>query len=146
MRSATAFKHLFRLNPRKVNLPSSQRVRGFTLLEVLIALVFFSLIGMTLQQVTASTVNQYLAVRHKMFSAWLAENKMTELQLAKSLPPAKEFKEDLEFANEEWQLVSKVQTTENPDINKVDIEVFHIEPTDNQKIKKLTLTGFLGRY
>lgn len=130
----------------KQGLCQSQHARGFTLLEVLIALLFFSLIGMTLQQVTASTVNQYQAVRHKMFSSWLADNKLTELQLAKSLPPAKEFKEDLEFANEEWQLVSKVQTTENPDINKVDIDVFHIDPNSNQKNKKLTLTGFLGRY
>lgn len=136
----------FLCSESKQSLPSKQHVRGFTLLEVLIALLFFSLIGMTLQQVTASTVNQYQAVRHKMFSAWLADNKLTELQLAKSLPPAKEFKEDLEFANEEWQLVSKVQTTENPDINKVDIDVFHIDPNSNEKNKKLTLTGFLGRY
>ena len=53
--------------------------KGFTLLEVLVALVFFSLIGVVLQQVTASTVNQYLSVRYKMFSSWLAENKMAEL-------------------------------------------------------------------
>lgn len=124
-------------------IPSS---KGFTLLEVLVALVFFGLIGMVLQQVTASTLNQYQAVRHKMFSTWLAENKLTELQIAKSLPPAKEYKEDLEFANEEWQLVSKVQTTENPDINKVDIDVFHVDANTNEKHKKLTLTGFLGRY
>ncbi len=123
-----------------------QKIKGFTLLEVLVALVFFSLVGMVLQQVTASTVNQYQAVRHKMFSSWLAENKMAELHLSKSLPPAKEYKEDLEFANEEWQLVSKVKATENPDINKVDIEVYHINPSNNEKRKKLTLTGFVGRY
>lgn len=123
-----------------------QSVKGFTLLEVMVALVFFSLIGMVLQQVTASTVNQYLAVRHKMFSSWLAENKLTELQLSKSLVPAKEYKEDVEFANEEWQIVSTVKKTENPDINKVDVEVFHIEGSSNDKNKKLTLTGFIGRY
>mgnify|MGYP003627145098 CR=1 FL=1 len=120
--------------------------KGFTLLEVLVALVFFSLIGMVLQQVTASTVNQYLAVRHKMFSSWLAENKMAEFQLSKALPQAKEQKEELEFANEEWQLISKVKKTENPDINKVDVEVYYIDGTSNDKSKKLTLTGFVGRY
>lgn len=120
--------------------------KGFTLLEVLVALVFFSLIGMVLQQVTASTVSQYFAVRHKMFSSWLAENKLTELQLAKSLPPAKEQKEDVEFANEEWQIISKITKTENPDINKVDVEIYHIDSSTNDKNKKLTLTGFVGRY
>tara|TARA_R110002049_G_scaffold135134_1_gene294619 strand:- start:432 stop:848 length:417 start_codon:yes stop_codon:yes gene_type:complete len=120
--------------------------KGFTLLEVLVALVFFSLIGMVLQQVTASTVSQYFAVRHKMFSSWLAENKLTELQLAKSLPPAKEQKEDVEFANEEWQIISKITKTENPDINKLDVEIYHIDSSTNDKNKKLTLTGFVGRY
>ena len=123
-----------------------KRLKGFTLLEVMVALVFFSLIGMVLQQVTASTVNQYLAVRYKMFSSWLAENKLTELQLSKSLAPAKESKEDIEFANEEWKIVTKIKTTENPDINKVDVEIYHIDASTNDKNKKLTLTGFIGRY
>ena len=120
--------------------------KGFTLLEVLVALVFFSLIGMVLQQVTASTVNQYLTVRHKMFSSWLAENKMAEFQLAKDLAKPKEYKEEVEFANEEWEIISKVKKTENPDINKVDVEVYHIDASSSKKNKKLTLTGFVGRY
>ncbi len=120
--------------------------KGFTLLEVLVALVFFALIGMVLQQVTASTVNQYLAVRHKMFSSWLAENKMAEYQLSKDLPQAKEYKEEVEFANEEWQIVSKVTKTENPDINKVNVDIYHIDAASDDKNKKLTLTGFIGRY
>ena len=130
----------------KQNFKFKYCLQGFTLLEVMVALLFFSLIGMVLQQVTASTVNQYLAVRHKMFSSWLAENKLTELQLSKSLAPAKETKEDVEFANEEWQVVSKITKTENPDINKVDVEIYHIDASSNDKNKKLTLTGFIGRY
>jgi general secretion pathway protein I len=119
---------------------------GFTLLEVLIALIFFSLIGMILQQVTASTVSQYLSVRQKMFASWMAENKMAELRLSKTLPAARESKEELDFANEEWQLVSKVKKTENPDINKVEVEVYHIDSNSDQKRRKLVVTGFVGRY
>jgi len=119
---------------------------GFTLLEVLIALIFFSLIGMVLQQVTASTVSQYLSIRQKMFASWMAENKMTEIRLSKELPSAREHKEELDFANEEWQLISKVQKTENPDINKVEVEVFHIDSNSDEKRRKLVLTGFIGRY
>ncbi|MFT5716108.1 MAG: general secretion pathway protein I [Oleiphilaceae bacterium] len=119
---------------------------GFTLLEVLIALIFFSLIGMVLQQVTASTVSQYLSVRQKMFASWMAENKMAELRLSKTLPAAREYKEDVDFANEEWQLISKVKKTENPDINKVEVEVFHTNTNTDEKRRKLVLTGFIGRY
>ena len=125
---------------------SIRKYSGFTLLEVLIALIFFSLIGMVLQQVTASTVSQYLSIRQKMFASWMAENKMAELRLSKDLPSAREHKEELDFANEEWQLISKVKKTENPDINKVEVEVFHIDSTSDEKRRKLVLTGFIGRY
>jgi len=136
---------LIKLIPGR-NQCSSQNQKGFTLLEVLVALVFFTLIGMVLQQVTASTVGQYLTVRQKMFASWMAENKMAELRLSKSLPNAREYKEDLDFAHEEWQLISKVQTTENPDIHKVDIEVHHINSETDEKRRAIVMTGFIGRY
>lgn len=120
--------------------------RGFTLLEVLVALVFFALVGMVLQQVTASTVGQYHSVRLKVFAAWIAENKMAELRLSKSLPSAREYKEDIDYANMEWQLVSKVKTTNNPDINRVEIDVLSIDGETDKKSKRITLTGFVGRY
>mgnify|MGYP000126002732 CR=1 FL=1 len=130
----------------KKHSPLIKKYTGFTLLEVLIALIFFSLIGMVLQQVTASTVSQYLSVRQKMFASWMAENKMAELRLSKDLPNAREYKEELDFANEEWQLISKVKKTENPDINKVEVEVFYVDSNSDEKRRKLVLTGFIGRY
>ena len=120
--------------------------RGFTLLEVLIALIFFSLIGLVIQEVTASTVGQYQTVRLKMFATWLAENKMAELRLTDDLPAAREYKEDLEFGGMEWQLVSKVSSTDNPDIHRVEVESHHINEQSGEKSKRVTLTGFIGRY
>jgi len=129
---------------RPASLPRS--AKGFTLLEVLVALIFLTLIGVVLQQVTASTVGQYHSVRLKMFSTWLAENKLAELRLSDDFPKAREYKEDYQFANYEWQLISRVQTTENPDINKVEVDSYFIDPETNEKTKKVTLTGFVGRY
>ena len=122
------------------------RPRGFTLLEVLIALIFFALIGLVLQQVTASTVSQYHTVRLKTFSSWIAENKLAELRIAGTLPTPREYKEEIDYANFQWQLVSKVKGTENPDIHRVEIDVYHIDDETNDKGKQLTLTGFIGKY
>lgn len=125
-------------------MPAKQR--GFTLIEVMMAMLVFVSVALIQQEVTASTVSQYLSVRHKIISSWIAENKITELQLSKSLPSAKEYKEDLEFADEDWQLVSKVTTTTNPDIHQVEVVVFHVDPNSGEKSQKLSLTSFLGRY
>ncbi len=120
--------------------------KGFTLLEVLVALIFFSLIGLVMQQVTAATVSSYQNVRLKLFASWVAENKMAELRLAKNFPAPKEHKEDVVFGSHEWERVSRIKTTNNPDINRVELDVFYIEPTGSEKTKTLTLTGFVGRY
>ena len=122
------------------------RTKGFTILEVMVALVFFALIGMVLQSVTGATVNQYLSVRHKMFASWIAENKLAELRLSKTLPAAKENKESIEFANEEWELKTKIITTENPDINRAELDIYSIDQSTNKKRKQLTVTSFVGRY
>jgi len=122
------------------------RIAGFTLLEVLVALIFFALVGLVLQQVTAATVGQYHAVRLKMFGSWIAENKMAELRLSGSLPKAREYKEDITYAGLDWQLVSKVSTTDNPDINRVEIESYYLDAASGDRSKRVTLTGFVGRY
>ena len=133
---------VIRMRADKSTFPVTQN--GFTLLEVLVALIFFALIGLVLQQVTAATVGQYRHVELKTFGLWIAENKLAELRLAKSLPKPREYKEDLDFGQYEWQLISKVKTTDNPDIHRVEIEVYQRD--DSDKRKTFSMTGFVGRY
>jgi len=124
-----------------------RKQQGFTLIEVMVALVFFSFIGIVQQQVTATTVGQYVHVRHKLFASWIAENKMTEIKLSNAFPAIKEYKEDVQFANEEWQIVSKVKgAADNPDLRVVDIAVYHVDADSSEKDKKFVLTGYMGAY
>ncbi len=120
--------------------------QGFTLLEVMMAMLVFASVAMIQQEVTASTVSQYFNVRHKIVASWIAENKITELQLSEVLPATKEYKEEIEFANEDWQVVSRVSKTTNADIHKVDVDVYLIDEQSDEKLKKLTLSSMLGRY
>lgn len=120
--------------------------QGFTLLEVMMAMLVFVSVAMIQQEVTASTVSQYFNVRHKLVASWIAENKITELQLAQALPKAKELKEDIKFANDEWQVVSKTSDTANKDIKKLDVDVYLLDPQNNELNKKFTLSSMLGVY
>lgn len=119
---------------------------GFTLLEVMIALVIMGMLVIILFSATTSTVDAIERSRIKTFSTWIAENKMAELRLAKELPAAREYKQDLDFAQREWELVSKVKKTENPDINRVELEVYLKPGEGRDKEKTHAFTGFVGRY
>ena len=119
-----------------------ERIQASTLLSVV-----FSFIGIAQQQVTATSVGQYIHIRQKLLASWVAENKMTEIKLSKAFPETREHKEELKFANEEWQIVSKVKgTTDNPDLRVVDIEVHHIDTETNEKDRKFVLTGYMGAF
>jgi general secretion pathway protein I len=117
---------------------------GFTLLEVLVALIFFSLIGLVIQQVSASTVSQYQTVRLKMFGTWIAENKMAELRLSDTLPAPKEYKEELSYGGMDWELVSNVIATENPFIMRVELASFSLGKSADDKRQRASLTSFVG--
>lgn len=119
---------------------------GFTLLEVLVALIFFSLIGVVLQSVTASSMSNSLSARANSYATWIAENKLAELRINEGFPAPKSYEEDIEFGTDEWQVTTRVIKTENPDIHRVEVEVFlkRDEFEDPRSIR--TLTGFVGRY
>lgn len=120
--------------------------KGFTLLEVLVALIFFSLIGLVMQQVTAATVSSYQNVRLKLFASWIAENKMAQIRLSTTFPKPDEHKEELVYGSHEWELVTRIKTTDFPDVNQIEMDVFYIEPAGSVKNKVLSLTGAVGRY
>ena len=127
---------------------SRSQSKGFTLLEVMIALIIFGLIATVIQKVTAQTIVQSDRIRLKTFANWIAENKLTEMRLSDQLPAAREQKDDLEYANENWKIVSKVSKTADVNFHRVDLEIYHLDE-DNQFDKGnqvLSYSGFVGRY
>lgn len=122
------------------------RYSGFTLLEVLVALVFFALIGVMLQEVTASSMNNVLKSRNNSYATWIAENKFAELRIQEGLPAAKEYKEEIEYGVNNWQLVTQVSTTQNPDIQRVEVQVSIRHDDIGEWRRVRSMTGFIGKY
>ena len=124
------------------------RSKGFTLLEVMIALIIFGLIATVIQKVTAQTIVQSERIRIKTFANWIAENKMAEMRLSEQLPPAREQKDELEYANENWKIVSKVSKTSDVNFHRVDLEIYHLTEDDqfDKGNQVLSYSGFVGRH
>ena len=81
------------------------RAAGFTLIEVLAALVIVAL-GMlgVIQAVTQSARNgTYL--REKTLAHWVAMNVITEQRLQPSAPEVSETSDEVEFAGQRWACV-----------------------------------------
>jgi general secretion pathway protein I len=97
--------------------------RGFTLLEVLVA-VF--VLGFALAAIIAST-GRYAAnaqiLRGKTLALWVAHNRLTEIGLEPAWPTIGKSDGDEELAGIEWRWDVTVSETPDPRVRRVDIAV-----------------------
>ncbi len=103
-----------------------QKAKGFTLLEVMMALVIFTILALATHKATSQSIDQYYRVKMRTFANWIAENKMAQMRLAGAMPAAREYKEDISYANMKWRLKTQVTKTADPDMLRVDIKIFNV--------------------
>ncbi|MGA9851559.1 MAG: type II secretion system minor pseudopilin GspI [Gammaproteobacteria bacterium] len=116
--------------------------RGFTLIEVLIALAVLA-IGMIAVISTAGTsTRQAGELRDDTFAHWVAMNELTTLRLAPAWPDIGTQKGNAEMAGLKWNWQVTASTTSDPDLLRVDIDVSSAL-VPNTVVS--SLTGFLGR-
>ncbi len=119
--------------------------KGFTLLEVMMSLLIFSVMALTFQKSTSQTVDQYYRVKMHTFANWIAENKMAQLRLSGAMPIAREYKEDLSFAKMKWKLKTQVSKTSDPDLMRVDIKIFNLLEDEDKALQAGAFSGVVGK-
>jgi len=109
--------------------------RGFTLLEVMVALVIVgTALGASLRAVGSLTQNSS-DLEKSMMAAWSAENRLAKIRLAKEFPPLGQRRfscpqDDLQFICEE-----NVYTTPNPFFRRVEVSVFDTQDAERRLLK-----------
>ncbi len=114
--------------------------RGFTLLEVMVALI---IVAFSLTALTAS-MNQMIdaanTLRERTFASWIAQNKITEMRLANVIPDVSATSGEIEFGNTEWEWRAVVSETGIENFRRIDVSVSHY----GADYVVLTVTGFIG--
>ncbi|ENO13923.2 type II secretion system protein GspI [Marinobacter nanhaiticus D15-8W] len=122
-----------------------RRFRGFTLIEVLVAVLVFGVIATAASEVASNYIGTYERIRDRTLATWIAENEVTEMRLLENLPEISEETDELEYANRNWQLETVVSATEDPRIRRVEVSVASLVD-DNEPVPLAQMTGFLGDY
>jgi general secretion pathway protein I len=116
--------------------------RGFTLIEVLAALVIVSLGMMAVIQAVSQTASNSSYLRDKTLAHWVALNRLTEVRLEQSAPKVDETSDEVEMAGRTWRWTMTVTQTPVETMRRIDVSVRPAEADEDSSMA--TLTGFYG--
>ena len=125
------------------------RARGFTLLEMLVALTIIAVVGLAVSSAIGNVVSQTFTLEQRLVAHWVAENHLARVRLARvgnteALPTGRET-ERVRMSGRTWRIEREIRDTTHPWLRRVEIEVFEV--ADGDDIGPLdTLVGFVGRY
>lgn len=117
--------------------------KGFTLIEVMIALLVLGLALSALIRTVGSVSGNTAWLQDKTFAHWVAMNQLTELQIEQAWPRAGTIKGAEEMSEREWDWEATISNTPDPDLRRVDIRVWQSNSSAEEHLT--LLTGFLSK-
>jgi general secretion pathway protein I len=111
------------------------RSRGFTLLEVLVALfIVGTALGASLRAIGSLTTNSS-DLRASMMATWSAENRLTQIRLAHEWPAVGQHSFSCPQGELVLQCSEEVFATPNPSFRRVEVSVFEGSEAGRRIIK-----------
>lgn len=118
----------------------SRRSAGFTLIEVMVALVIAALALTGVMAGISQMVDGSITMRDRTYASWIAQNKIAELRLSDAEPKVSETNGEVDFAGSEWRWTATISETGVQYLFRVDVAVTFAGSNDVVR----TVTGFIG--
>ena len=119
--------------------------RGFTLIEVLIALVIVALGMSALLETLGSAADTSTWLRDKTFAQWIGLNQLETVRLSGTMPTSGTTDGELDYAGRHWRWRQVVSDLGLPGVFRVDVQV---EPAETSTVDDqgwmTTVTGAMG--
>jgi len=117
--------------------------RGFTLIEILIALAVLALaMGAVIKAASDYSVIQS-QLRDRTMATWVARDVLAESQLKREWPSVGEQKGSREMGKREWRWLARTSQTEEAELRRLDVEVMPADTDATEPV--ITLSGFLRK-
>jgi len=116
------------------------KCRGFTLIEVLVALVIVALSLTALAASMSQMIDAATTMRDRTYASWIAQNKIVEMRLANVIPEVATTSGELEYGNATWEWRAVVSETGIENFMRIDVSISYY----GEEYIVRTVTGFIG--
>ena len=114
--------------------------RGFTLIEVVVALAIAAISLGALIASVSQMVDGSASMQERTYASWIGQNRVTEMRLANAIPDVSTTTSDVTFGGLEWQLETTVSETGVENLYRVDVTVTMVGDENPSGV----VTGFIG--
>lgn len=126
-----------------------RRTQAFTLIEVLVALLVFSILGFAVSSRIGDIVNQTFNIERRTVAHWVTDNHIARLRIAARLNdevlPTGRSQERVFMGDREWRLEVAVEDTSHPWLRRVEVATFEL--IDDRPVGPIDqMVAFVGRY
>ena len=119
--------------------------KGFTLIEVLVALAIVAIGMAAVLESLTSSANTTVYLQDKTFAGWVALNRIETVRLSGTIPQAGTSNDNISFAGQSWQWQQKVTNTQIPGMVQIEVDVKPADSTaGDDKGWYASATGFMG--
>lgn len=122
--------------------------RGFTLLEVLVALAIFASVSAVVLTAAGRSLTNAGRLEELTLAGWIADNRISELQLQQIPPAIGRETQELDYGGRQWQALSEIEASADPGLLRVTVWVALKMPRARsgtlQERAVTSLTGFIA--
>lgn len=128
------------------------RHRGFTLMELMVALVVVATVATAVYLRSGETVGQIAVLERRTLARWVAENEIERARLERHVAGGEAIPVDsgttrrrVTLGGREWSVAATASATSHPWLRRVEYEVFVLE--DGDEFGPVDqVTAFIGQY
>ena len=120
-----------------VNFSFHKLAKGFTLIEVMLAMAVFSIAGIAILGTADTNVRNLGYLESKIMASWVASNQLVEVTVKSAWPPKNNKKGKVELAGQTWFWQQKVLKTTDSDMRSIVMQV-RLDEKETSALTSLT--------